>query len=97
MFNLIRLIIIGILVYLIYKTLKWIFGSSSVRQETVGKRDMPVISGEDLVEDPYCHVYVPMSQAYKGYMGGQVMYFCSQDCFEQYQIQNSLKKAREAL
>ncbi|MBM4272117.1 MAG: transcriptional regulator [Deltaproteobacteria bacterium] len=97
MFHVIRLLIIGILIYLIYKALKWIFWSSGKNQESVEQRHMPVISGEDLVEDPYCHVYVPLSQAYRGYLDGETLYFCSKHCYEQYRLHNTAGKAREAV
>ena len=42
------------------------------------------IKGEDLVEDPYCHTYVPLSSAYKVSLDGKTAYFCSQKCFEMY-------------
>ncbi|MDI6777308.1 MAG: YHS domain-containing protein [Syntrophales bacterium] len=54
-----------------------------------GKSDRPpifreAIKGEDLVEDPYCHTYVPLSSAYKVSIKGRTVYFCSQKCFERY-------------
>jgi YHS domain-containing protein len=40
--------------------------------------------GEDLVEDPHCHTYVPVSQAYRKEIGGKSYYFCSKECYETY-------------
>ena len=42
------------------------------------------LSGEDLVEDPVCHTYVPLSQAIKKEISGKNYYFCSKQCSEKY-------------
>jgi YHS domain-containing protein len=41
--------------------------------------------GEELVEDPQCHAYVPVSQALRTEIDGKMVYFCSRKCLEQYQ------------
>jgi len=40
--------------------------------------------GEELVEDPYCHTYIPISQAYRKEIAGKEHYFCSKECSEKY-------------
>jgi YHS domain-containing protein len=40
------------------------------------------VKGEDLVEDPVCHTYVPISTAFKGVIEGKEVYFCSRECYE---------------
>ena len=97
MFNLIRFLIICALIYFSYKLIKSIFFP-----HVNAKRDLPehkttAIKSEDLIEDPYCHTYVPVSQAYKASIGGQTVYFCSKKCFDKYIIENPVKKAGEAL
>ena len=42
-------------------------------------------AGEELVKDPQCHAYVPVSQAVRAEIGGKKVYFCSMKCLEQYQ------------
>jgi len=37
-----------------------------------------------LVEDPYCHTYVPISDAYSVSLDGKTVYFCCKECFEKY-------------
>jgi YHS domain-containing protein len=53
-----------------------------------GKRGPSKISkpaaGEELVEDPQCHAYVPISQAIRTEVDGKILFFCSQKCLEQY-------------
>ena len=83
---LIRLIIILILIYLLYRIIKLFQRSraASVSSQQIKKvKNMPP-AGEDLVEDPHCHTYVPVSQAYRKEIGGKSYYFCSKECCETY-------------
>jgi YHS domain-containing protein len=76
-------LIIGIVVtYLLYKLIRGGFpavggkpGPAKIKNPTVG---------EELVEDPECHAYVPVSQAVRLEIDGKKVYFCSQKCLEQY-------------
>jgi YHS domain-containing protein len=86
---LIRFLVFIILIYLLYKIFKTIrqlrlakvnnyrFKSSSAR-------------GEDLVEDPACHTYIPLSQAYRKEMSGSTYYFCSKRCCEKYELKKNI-------
>ncbi|MEN6420929.1 MAG: YHS domain-containing protein [Smithella sp.] len=38
------------------------------------------------MEDPVCHTYVPVSQAYKKEISGKHYYFCSKQCSEKYTV-----------
>jgi YHS domain-containing protein len=73
-----RLVIGIIVVYLLYRLIK---GSKPHKGSL--KRDLPP-PGEDLVEDPVCHAYVPVSLACHTSIKGKTMYFCSNSCLEQY-------------
>lgn len=97
MFNLIRFLIICALIYFSYKLIRWIFFSPVTANRDLPDQKTTAIKSEDLVEDPYCHTYVPLSQAYKGTIEGQTIFFCSQTCFEKYIMENPIKKAGEAL
>ena len=97
MLSLIRLVIFGFLLYLGYRLAKWIILSPSIKGRDVPGHQVPAGEGEELVEDPYCHIYVPMSQAYKASIDGQEVYFCSQKCFEKYISEHSTKKAQGAV
>lgn len=96
MFNLIRFVIICVLIYFVYKLVKWIILSPAIQSHDVPGRQSSIAKGEDLVEDPYCHVYIPMSQGYKVLVDGQELYFCSKKCFERYISESPIKKAQEA-
>lgn len=67
-----------ILIYLFYRlvrTWKRVSGSP--------KADLPA-TGEDLVEDPLCHTYVPVTHAHRVEIDGKAVYFCSKKCLERY-------------
>lgn len=73
-----RFIIAIIVLYLVYKLVKeWkaVKGSS--------KANVPA-PGEDLVEDPVCHTYLPISNARRVCIGGKTHYFCSEKCLDEY-------------
>ena len=78
-----RFFVFIIVIYLLYK----IF--STVRQVKTEKNQNHLFNsspavGEDLVEDPVCHTYVPIIQALKKEISGKSYYFCSQQCSEKY-------------
>ncbi len=83
---LIRLIVIVVLIYLLYRIVKLLRGPKPAgidRQQIKTVKNRPTV-GEDLVEDPNCHTYVPVSQAYSKEIGGKNHYFCSKECYETY-------------
>ena len=78
-----RFLLFIIVIYLLYKIV------DKARQLKMGKnegdRDKPSPEiGEDLVEDPICHTYVPISQAHKKEMSGKSYFFCSKQCSDKY-------------
>ncbi|MBE9546338.1 MAG: hypothetical protein IMF10_02425 [Proteobacteria bacterium] len=68
---------------MIYRLAKGLFLPSAKQRDKFPERPAS-IGGEDLVEDPYCHTYVPISDAYKASLNGKTVYFCSKECFEKY-------------
>lgn len=84
----IRLIIAGIIVYVVYRFLKVLFTPSErISRDVAG--ETPRIKGEDLVKDPYCGTYVPINSAYKVTLDGKTLYFCSKECLEKYKTEKS--------
>ena len=62
-----RLIILAILIYVLYKLLK---GSKKEEYQTIG----------EMVQDPECKIYIPVDQAYIKVINGKKYYFCSERC-----------------
>jgi uncharacterized protein len=80
---LIRLFIFIILIFLLYNI------TNAVKQLRPGKNEnlkaeSTAAGGEDLIEDPVCHTYIPVSQAYKKEISGKDYYFCSKQCSDKY-------------
>ena len=96
MLSLIRLAILCFIIYLVYRLAKWIIMAPGIKGRDVSGHQVAAAPGEDLVEDPHCHIYVPMSQAHKETIDGQDLYFCSETCLEKYTSEHSKKKAQGA-
>jgi len=78
-----RFFIFIILIYVLYKIIKNVGQLKPAKNENHKFKASPV-GGEDLVEDPVCHTYVPLSQAFKKEISGNDYYFCSKQCSEKY-------------
>lgn len=76
-------LLIGVVVlYLIYKLLRK--STPAVGAKTGPAKIPNPEAGEELVEDPQCHAYVPVSQAVCAQIDGKKVCFCSRKCLEQY-------------
>jgi YHS domain-containing protein len=77
-----KLVIGAVVIYLLYRLIRTGFPKIGVKP-TPANIKSPT-AGEELVEDPECHAYVPVSQALSKEIDGEKVYFCSQKCLEQY-------------
>lgn len=72
-----RLILGVVVLYLLYRIVKgW--------KRALATRGGEPKRGEDLVEDPYCHTYIPVSDAIKVVIRGNTYFFCSKACQDRY-------------
>ena len=76
----VRLLIFVFLIYILYSLVKKVFGSGS--RISRSKPSSGVIS--EMVQDPYCKIYIPKNEAYRTVLGGKEMFFCSKECAEKY-------------
>lgn len=76
---LLRFLAAIVIFYLLYRIARWFFLSSARTSEPIPDSQRPAIT-EDLVEDPCCHAYLPLSQAYRASIDGKPEYFCSEKC-----------------
>jgi YHS domain-containing protein len=79
-----RFFVFIILIYLLYKVIKTVGKLKPAENENYQFK-ASTVGGEDLVEDPVCHTYVPLSQAFKKEISGNNYYFCSKQCSEKYE------------
>ncbi|MGB5219207.1 MAG: YHS domain-containing protein [Smithella sp.] len=81
----VKFIISVFVVYFLYQ----IFKKVGQLKPADHKDNQPPFSsdkGEELIEDPVCHTYVPVSQAYKKEISGRDYYFCSKQCSDKYTL-----------
>ena len=79
---LIRFLIFFIVGYVIYRIVKSIQREKPFVVQNNNKTTAAL--GEELVEDPYCHTYIPIGQACRKEIAGKEHYFCSKECSEKY-------------
>ncbi|HOC60173.1 MAG: hypothetical protein KBA28_09230 [Syntrophaceae bacterium] len=77
-----KLLFILILLYIGYRIFKMFRDGKS--QKVKGYRVDTPPPEEDLVQDPFCKIYVPRSSAYAQDINGRPQYFCSRECCEKY-------------
>ena len=80
---LIRFLIFFILLYVIYKIIRTIKQQKPFAVQNNHYKSTAA-AGEELVEDPCCHTYIPISQAFRKEIAGKEHYFCSKECSEKY-------------
>jgi len=87
MVGLIRVLIIIVLFYLIYRVLKSLMKPTRLnrfkRPKSIRGTESDLDS-EELIRDPNCGIYLPRKQGIAALIGGRVSYFCSQECKQQY-------------
>jgi YHS domain-containing protein len=85
---LIRLFVFIILIYLLYNIINAVKQLRKGKNENL-KSESTAAGGEDLIEDPVCHTYIPVSQAYKKEISGKDYYFCSKLCSDKYTLKKN--------
>ena len=81
-----RLLILGILVYICYRSLKsWLGPRSAIRHpdDVVNKVD------DVMVKDPVCEVYFPKRDGVRYKWDGKDLYFCSKECRDKFIAEHS--------
>ncbi len=76
----VRLLILVFLIYILYSLVKKVFGSGS--RISGSKPSSGVIS--EMVQDPYCKIYIPKNEAYRAVLDGNEIFFCSKECAEKF-------------
>jgi YHS domain-containing protein len=73
-----RIIVLGLLFYLIYRVVRFFqsIGADNGRQNPKATSN----PGKMMVKDEICNTYLPEDEALKEVHGGQTYYFCSEEC-----------------
>jgi uncharacterized protein len=88
-----RIILVGILIYVLYKILwKGDWFPSLFSRHSKGRGNHPQSALEELKRDPVCGAYIPGSQAIQHRTGGETRYFCSEECKQKFLEQEKQEK-----
>lgn len=77
-----RLVIGAIVIYLLLRLFRK--GLSRMDGKVSSAEVKTAVAGEELVEDPFCHTYIPIGDACRTQIDGKTVYFCSLVCLEKY-------------
>jgi YHS domain-containing protein len=78
-----RLLIVFLLLYLLYRIGKSLAGSSKIFK----KQERPGGAIDEMVQDPQCKTYVPLRQAKREIIEGKEYFFCSNACADAFKEQ----------
>lgn len=77
----IKLLLLALLFFLAYSFIQALFPSRQEREKRSKNRTQ---QGEQMVQDPECGTYLPLSDALSANIGGRQRYFCSRKCRSQF-------------
>jgi uncharacterized protein len=77
-----QVLILALLIALGYAISRLLFPRRRVSPTTAPQTPDMVI--EEMVRDPFCHLYLPRSEAMRRSIRGQDYYFCSPGCLEKF-------------
>jgi len=80
-FRILRLIIVFLLGYLLFKV---VFKGEKFSLFKKKEQPHPQKAIEEMKKDPVCGTYIPVKQALKVKTHGETHYFCSEECKEKY-------------
>ena len=87
----IRFIIIFVVGYVLYRSLKsWMFPAAS-SSRSVSRKTATEID-DVMIKDPFCEAYFPKRNGIHLNFGGKDLYFCSNQCKDKYLVAHSEKK-----
>jgi YHS domain-containing protein len=73
----IKLLLLALLFFLGYSFFQALFPS---RNKELKRKADQMKNGEQMVQDPHCGKYLPLSEALSANIRGQHHYFCSPEC-----------------
>ncbi len=78
-----RIFVIAILVWIAYFLVKKI-GKALFEPSNLQDRPSGPASDAELIRDPQCGAYFLKQKGVKGVVEGQVIHFCSEQCYDKY-------------
>ena len=87
-----RIILIAVIVFLFYRFVRVLLRLPGGTKRTSFPRPRAPEKTEEMVKDPCCGVYVPLSEAKSLTVDGKRYYFCSTECMETYRKEKNLNQ-----
>jgi len=85
-----RVILIAVIAFLLYRLIRVFLRLPGGANRASFPRTRAPEKSEDMVKDPWCGVYVPLSEAKSLIVAGKHVYFCSGECMEKYRKEKKL-------
>lgn len=82
-----RILIFAFIGYLIYLVFKNIFGPSKEID-----RGPPGRVIDEMVQDPFCKIYIPRRESIKKTIEGEQFFFCSEECASKFKAERRSKQ-----
>jgi uncharacterized protein len=87
----IKIVILFIVVYVLYRSLRtWMFPAVSSSRSDSGKTTPEI--DDVMIKDPFCEAYFPKRNGVHLKFSGKDLYFCSNQCKDNYLAVRSAKK-----
>ncbi len=74
-----RFLIVVLIIYVFYRLIRGVFLMVLRPKPKTGDDTF-----DSMVQDPYCHTYIPQREAVKQTIDGTVYFFCSKTCQEKF-------------
>ena len=75
-----RFLIFFLLAYLLYRILRGLIAPAQKPKNRDGS-----VTIDEMVQDPSCQTYIPLRDAQRRVIMGKEYYFCSKECFENFE------------
>jgi YHS domain-containing protein len=75
-----RLIILAILIYILYRLVRGFFRAGQALKKAKGNGII-----REMVQDPYCKTYIPIKEAKRKVIKRKEYFFCSKECAEKFE------------
>jgi len=87
-----RIILVAVIAFLLYRLIRVFLRLPGGTKRPSFPRSGSPEKSEDMVKDPWCGVYVPLSEAKGLTVAGKRFYFCSRECMDKYREENKVQQ-----
>jgi len=82
-----RLVIIVILIYILYRLIRGFFVQSG--KISRGRADGVI---DEMVQDPFCKTYIPRREAVRRVLENKEIFFCSKECADRFEAEKNKRR-----